>query len=232
MRIGFVGLGQMGRAMARRLLDAGHAVTVWNRSPAPGEALRARGATLAARVEDAFDTEVVISMLADDRAVQAVWLDSGLVARLPRACIHLNMATVGLDVAIRMAAAHADRGAGYVAAPVFGRPEVAASGGLDIVAAGAPELLERCEPLFAALGRRSFGIGARPEAASALRTFSPTSTLRKSLAERLTDTQISVGQRAHSAQAVCSTKELISETTPISSASGMNTAGEMGPRSR
>lgn len=169
MRIGFVGLGQMGRAMAQRLLDAGHAATVWNRSPGPGEALQALGATLAARVEDTFDAEVVVSMLADDRAVAAVWLDSGLIERLPPTCIHLNMATIGLDVAIRMAAAHAARGAGYIAAPVFGRPEVAASGGLDIVAAGAPDLLSRCEPLFAALGRRVFRVGAKPQTANVVK---------------------------------------------------------------
>jgi 3-hydroxyisobutyrate dehydrogenase-like beta-hydroxyacid dehydrogenase len=169
MHIGFVGLGQMGRAMAQRLLDAGHAVTAWNRSPGPGDALRARGATIAARIEDTLAAEVVVSMLADDRAIEAVWLDSGLVARLPPACIHLNMASAGLDLAIRLAAAHAERGAGYVAAPVFGRPEVAASGALDIVAAGAADALARCEPLFAALGRRCFRVGAKPEHANVVK---------------------------------------------------------------
>ena len=166
MRIGFIGLGQMGREMARRLLDAGHELVAWNRSPGPAEALREHGATVAARVEDTLQVEAVVSMLADDRAVQALWIEQGLVERLPQSCLHLNMASIGLDLGRRLGAAHAARGCSYVAAPVFGRPEVALRGELDIVAAGAADALERCAPLFQALGRRWFRVGSEPHQAN------------------------------------------------------------------
>lgn len=166
MRIGFIGLGQMGRGMAQRLLEAGHALVAWNRSPAAAEALRDRGAAIAATVEQALDADVVISMLADDRAVAAVWLEGGLVERMPAGCIHLNMASIGLGLGRQLAAAHANHGSPYVAAPVFGRPEVAARGELDIVAAGPGTAIERCTALFETLGRRWFVVGAKPEQAN------------------------------------------------------------------
>lgn len=166
MRIGFIGLGQMGRGMAQRLLDAGHDLIVWNRSPGPAEALRNRGAAMAPRIEQTLDAEVVISMLADDRAVETVWLEQRLVQRTPAACIHLNMASIGLGLGRRLAAEHAALASPYVAAPVFGRPEAAARGELDIVAAGPADALRRCTVLFEALGRRWFVVGSRPEQAN------------------------------------------------------------------
>jgi 3-hydroxyisobutyrate dehydrogenase-like beta-hydroxyacid dehydrogenase len=169
MRIGFIGLGQMGRAMAERLLDAGHTLAVWNRSPGPAAALRARGAAVAAEPGQALDAQIVVSMLADDAAVQAVWIDAGLIARMPAASVHLNMASIGLELGRELAAAHAAAGCGYVAAPVFGRPEVARRGELDIVAAGAPGLIERCRPLFEVLGRRWFNAGEAPHHANVVK---------------------------------------------------------------
>jgi 3-hydroxyisobutyrate dehydrogenase-like beta-hydroxyacid dehydrogenase len=166
MRIGFIGLGQMGLGMACRLLDARHHLVVWNRTTERADALRARGAAVAERVEGTLEAEIVVSMLADDPAVQALWLDQGLVERMPQAGLHLNMASIGLKLGQRLAQAHAARGCAYVAAPVFGRPEVAAKGELDIVAAGAADALERCAPLFAALGRRWFDVGREPHQAN------------------------------------------------------------------
>ncbi len=169
MQIGFIGLGQMGRAMAERLLDAGHALIVWNRSPGPAEALRSRGATVADRIEHTLGAEVIVSMLADDAAVESVWVDSGLVARIPPASVHLNMASIGLELGRRLGAAHAASGAPYVAAPVFGRPQIARSGELDIVAAGSPAALERCRPLLEILGRRWFNAGEAPHQANVVK---------------------------------------------------------------
>jgi 3-hydroxyisobutyrate dehydrogenase-like beta-hydroxyacid dehydrogenase len=166
MRIGFIGLGQMGRGMAMRLLDAGHELIAWNRSPGPFDGLRGRGATIASRIEETLGAELVVSMLADDRAVQAIWIEQELIDRIPATCLHLNMASIGLDLGRRLAAAHAARGLPYVAAPVFGRPEVALEGELDIVAAGSSDALERCTPLFQALGRRWFKVGAQPHQAN------------------------------------------------------------------
>lgn len=160
MKIGFIGLGQMGRGMAGRLLDAGYPLSVWNRSRATADTFRTRGAVVAEQPDQLFDAEVVITMLADDAAVEAVWVESGLVQKLPASTIHLNMATVSLRLGQRLTEMHRAAGTQYVSAPVFGRPEPAASGQLDIVAAGPEAAIARCAPLFEALGRRWFYVGA------------------------------------------------------------------------
>ncbi len=162
MKVGFIGLGQMGQAMAGRLLDAGHGLTVYNRSRAAAEALRAKGAAVAAEAVRTLDAEIVITMLADDAAVEAVWIAPDLIGKMPRAGIHLNMASVSLNMGRRMTVLHAAAGSQYVSAPVFGRPDAAARGLLDIVAGGPEAAIARCKPLFDALGRNAFTVGAEP----------------------------------------------------------------------
>jgi 3-hydroxyisobutyrate dehydrogenase-like beta-hydroxyacid dehydrogenase len=169
MDIGFIGLGRMGRGMVSRLLEAGHHVTAWNRTRAAGDALAARGMTLTERIEDTLASGITISMLADDAAVDAVWISGGLVQRLSRDALHLNMASISPALGARMAVLHGEAGAHYAAAPVFGRPEFAARGELDIVAAGTPEALSRCEPLFTLLGRRWFRVADEAPKANALK---------------------------------------------------------------
>lgn len=166
MKIGFIGLGQMGRGMVARLIERGHALNVWNRTHGAAEAFRERGATISEQAEQVLGAEVVITMLADDAAVRAVWLDSGMVGRMPASAIHLNMASVSLALGKELAAAHRKNGSDYVAAPVFGRPSAAASGELDIIAAGNPAAIERCTPLFEVLGRRWFNVGTEPQRAN------------------------------------------------------------------
>jgi 3-hydroxyisobutyrate dehydrogenase-like beta-hydroxyacid dehydrogenase len=162
MKIGFMGLGQMGRSMAARLLEVGHEMIVHNRTPAAAEPLRARGARVAAVPAELFDADVVISMLADDAAVEAAWIASGLLERMPRGHLHLNMATVSLRMGKRLAELHGAAGADYVSAPVFGRPWVAAQGQLDIVIGGPAAARARCEPVFAALAKTQFVAGEEP----------------------------------------------------------------------
>lgn len=169
MKVGFVGLGHMGRAMAGRLLDSGHALTVYNRSRAAAEPFEAQGARVAGDPRGALDGEVVITMLADDGAIEAVWIAPGLIESMPRSCIHLNMATVSLKMARRLADLHRAAGAAYVSAPVFGRPAVAAKGQLDIVAAGDSSAIARCRPLFAALGARCTFVGTEPHLANVVK---------------------------------------------------------------
>ncbi|MBI4207479.1 MAG: NAD(P)-dependent oxidoreductase [Betaproteobacteria bacterium] len=166
MRIGFIGLGQMGRGMAGRLLDSGHELSVWNRSRAVAETFRPRGALVAERPDELLDADVVITMLADDAAVEVVWITSGMVRQVPASTIHLNMASVSLSMGQRLAEMHRAAGAPYVSAPVFGRPSAAATGQLDIVAAGAEAAIARCVPLFEALGRRWFNVGSEPHYAN------------------------------------------------------------------
>ncbi|MFJ9946487.1 NAD(P)-dependent oxidoreductase [Kitasatospora sp. NPDC091207] len=161
MTVGFVGLGAMGQGMAASLLRAGHSVRVWNRSPEPVAALVARGAEAAGTPAEAFAAEAVVSMLANDAAVEQLLLDPALLAGA-RATLHVNMATVSVALAERAEALHTEHGIGYVAAPVLGRPPVAAAGELNILAAGAPRALARAEPLLAAMGRRTWHFGDSP----------------------------------------------------------------------
>lgn len=166
MHIGFIGLGQMGRGMAARLIDCGHQLTVWNRTAAAALTFTQRGATVATQPAQALQTEIVITMLADDAAVDAVWIESGLAGRMPATALHLNMSSVSLGMGQRLAALHRKHGIPYVSAPVFGRPEPAATGQLDIVAAGEESALKRCVPLFEALGKRWFNAGSDPSRAN------------------------------------------------------------------
>jgi 3-hydroxyisobutyrate dehydrogenase-like beta-hydroxyacid dehydrogenase len=166
MKLGFIGLGQMGREMAGRLLAAGHSLIVYNRSAAATESFRARGAQVASKAEAALDAEVVITMLADDAAVDAVWIASGLAQGMPASGIHLNMATVSLAMGKRLTALHRAGGSRYLSAPVFGRPYAAAKGQLDIVVAGDAAAIERCKPIFGELGRQHFIVGADPHHAN------------------------------------------------------------------
>ncbi|MDR7273694.1 NAD(P)-dependent oxidoreductase [Catenuloplanes atrovinosus] len=164
MDVGFIGLGGMGRPMVANLVRAGHTVRVWNRSPEPVRAAVADGATEAGSVAEAWRADVVISMLADDASVRAVLLDEALLAGAD-ATVHVNMATVSVALAREAADLHAAHGIGYVSAPVLGRIEVATAGKLNILASGPAALLERVEPLFAAMGQRTWPLGDGPEQA-------------------------------------------------------------------
>jgi 3-hydroxyisobutyrate dehydrogenase-like beta-hydroxyacid dehydrogenase len=165
MRIGFIGLGRMGSGMATNLVKAGHEVTVFNRTPGKVRALVEHGARVAAQVADACRGDAVITMLANDTAVESVVFGAqGIIASLGKSAIHVSMSTISVALAERLAAAHASAGQRFVSAPVFGRPEAAAAAKLFIVAAGAPDAVEACRPLFAALGQKTFSIGEKPPA--------------------------------------------------------------------
>ncbi|QMU80334.1 NAD(P)-dependent oxidoreductase [Streptacidiphilus sp. PB12-B1b] len=168
MNVGFVGLGAMGSAMAGTLLRAGHSVQVWNRSPGPVRALEAQGARPAADLDAVFGNDVVLSMLADDATVESLLLRPELLAGAA-AAVHVNMATVSLDLARRAAELHARHGVGYLSAPVLGRSEVAEAGKLNILAAGEPALIDRVQPLFDAMGQRTWRLGDEPHRANTVK---------------------------------------------------------------
>ncbi len=169
MNVGFVGLGAMGAAMVRNLLAKGVSVTVWNRSRAIVDALAAEGATPAATVDEVFAADIVLSMLAHDAAMRAVLVDSGVLARARKGLVHVNHATISTDLAAELAVLHADLGLGYVAAPVFGRPPVAQAGGLNVLAAGAPEAVARAQPVLEMLAAKVWPLGEDPVRANALK---------------------------------------------------------------
>src|SRR5262245_7429298 len=167
MKVGFIGLGHMGSGMAASLLRAGHELTAYNRTPSRAQALVEQGARVAADLADACVVDAVITMLADDPAVEnVVFADKGVLTNLRKGAIQVSMSTISVALAERLTAAHAHAGQRFVSAPVFGRPEMAAAGKLFIVAAGAPDAIDSCRPLFEAMGQRTFDIGDQPKAAN------------------------------------------------------------------
>jgi len=166
MKVGFIGLGAMGSAMASNLVTAGHAVTVWNRSEAATRPLASLGAKVAKTPDRAAQGEVLCSMLANDQAVREVILDSGLLETMDRGMVHVNHATISVALVRELAAEHARRGLGYVSAPVFGRPDMAAAAKLNILAAGAPAAIAKVRPLLEAMGSRVWPMGEAPERAN------------------------------------------------------------------
>jgi hypothetical protein len=147
MKLGFIGLGRMGAGMAASLVKAGHDVSIYNRSPGRSDPLIKLGAREAASVAGACQGEAVITMLADDDAASDVALGDGrLIVHLPKGAIHLSMSTISVALSKSLAQAHVQAGQRYVAAPVFGRPDMAAAAKLFIVAAGDPAAVDVCQP--------------------------------------------------------------------------------------
>ncbi|GED89441.1 NAD(P)-dependent oxidoreductase [Streptomyces sp. 6-11-2] len=166
--IGFVGLGTMGRPMARRLLAAGHRVVVWNRSRPAVEELRGDGAEAATDLVEVFGLPVVMSMLSDDAGIRSLILDSGVLDGA-ECRVHVNLATVSAGFAAEAEQRHTQRGIGYVAAPVLGRADVAAAGKLNVLAAGAPEALDLARPVLEPLAGRIWELGDDPARANVVK---------------------------------------------------------------
>jgi 3-hydroxyisobutyrate dehydrogenase-like beta-hydroxyacid dehydrogenase len=167
MKLGFIGLGHMGAGMAANLVKGGHDLGVFNRSSGRSGPLIALGAHEAGTIADACRGEAVITMLADDDAASAIaFAEEGLIASLPKGAIHISMSSISVAFSKRLAQAHAQAGQRYIAAPVFGRPDMAASGKLFIIVAGDPASIDECRPLFDALGQKTSVIGEEPWAAN------------------------------------------------------------------
>ena len=170
MKVGFIGLGSMGTPMARNLLRAGHEVIAYNRTRRKAEELAGDGVRAASSAAEAARAEVVITMLADDVALESVVFgDDGVLQALPRGGVHVSMSTISAALAKRMEAAHRERGQELLSAPVLGRPEAAAAAKLFMVAAGPAAALERCRPLFEAMGQKTFMVGEQPAMANVIK---------------------------------------------------------------
>lgn len=166
MKIGFIGLGGMGSGIAANLLKAGHEVVAWNRSRGPVDALAAQGAIPASSAEETLRADYMFSVLASDAAIREVGLDGALLSQAAKGLVHVNMATVSVAFARELTEAHRAHGLGYVAAPVFGRPEAAAAAKLNVVAAGSANDLSRVRPLLEKLGSKFTMIGEDPPGAN------------------------------------------------------------------
>jgi 3-hydroxyisobutyrate dehydrogenase-like beta-hydroxyacid dehydrogenase len=170
MDVSLLGLGRMGAGIARSLLRARHRVTVYNRTRERAEALRPEGALVAASLAEACHSEIVVTMVADDAALENfAFGDSGILRSLPPSGVHVSLSTISVALSDNLTAEHAKAGQGYLAAPVFGRPEAAEAGRLAVVTAGPDNLIQRCKPLFEAIGPQLFIAGDRPSMANVVK---------------------------------------------------------------
>ncbi len=189
MEVGLIGLGRMGAGIAKSLLRAGHRLTVFNRTRERAESLRADGANVARSVAEACQGEAVLTMVADDAALEeVVFGDKGTLASLRGGGVHVSLSTIGVALSDRLAAEHAKARQEYVAAPVFGRPEAAEGARLSVVVAGPATSVQRCKPLFEAMGPKLFVVGERPSMANVVKLSGNflIATVLESLAEALT----------------------------------------------
>ena len=171
MPTALLGLGSMGDGVARTLLSRGHALTVWNRTPARALPLASAGARVVATIAEAVSgADVVLSMVADDGAVASIVEGGeGLLATMGRNAVHVSLATISVALARKLAAAHSSAGQGYVSAPVFGRPAAAASGQLLVVAAGPDDQIAKVRPVLESVGRQLVVVGRAPQQANAFK---------------------------------------------------------------
>ena len=171
MKVGFIGLGRMGHAMARRLIDGGHDVGVYNRSADKLKPLTDAGAKPMASIKAAANFgDAVFTMLADDAAVMEVVNKSGgLLESLPQGGIHVCAGTHSVDCIGKLKHLHGERGQVLLATPMLGRPQMVEGGQAGVVLAGPKQALDRCRPLFAAIARRGFEAGADPVAAAVVK---------------------------------------------------------------
>ena len=166
--VGFLGLGSMGSAMAGRLLETGHEVLAWNRSPEPLERLVAAGASAGQSAAEVLAASpVTFAMLADDRAAEAVLTEQALAAGAGHVLV--NTSSISPACAERLAARAAAVGLAYVAAPVLGRPNVAAAGKLNIMVAGPVDAIAIAEPVLTALSTRLWSFGEHPRVANVIK---------------------------------------------------------------
>ena len=170
MDIGLIGLGRMGAGIAKTLLRNGNRLTVYNRTRSRAESLGKEGAKVASSVVEACEGGVVLTMLADDAALESVVFgESGILRSLRRGGVHISLSTISVALSDRLAAEHAAAGQEFVSAPVFGRPEAAENGKLAVVAAGAKSAVEACRPILEVLGPKLLVIGERPSMANVVK---------------------------------------------------------------
>jgi 3-hydroxyisobutyrate dehydrogenase-like beta-hydroxyacid dehydrogenase len=189
MEAGLIGLGRMGTGIAKSLLRSGHRLTVFNRTRERAESLRADGANIANSVAEACQSGVVLTMVADDAALETlVFGEEGIRASLRAGGLHVSLSTISVALSDRLAAGHTKAGQQFVAAPVFGRPEAAESAKLAVVAAGPSASVQRCKPLFESMGPKLFVVGERPSMANVVKLSGNflIATVLESLAESLT----------------------------------------------
>ena len=168
MKIGIIGLGRLGSAIAERLIEQKHEVTVFNRTKSKTESLRVLGAKVAETAAEAMQGDVFATVLANDEALAKVIFDEkeGALYRQSPSVIHLSMSTVSPKLIKEIASAYDGKNFNFISAPVMGRPDVARQGKLVLMPAGNPQFLERCKTLFDSISQSVHVMGAHPEQAN------------------------------------------------------------------
>jgi 3-hydroxyisobutyrate dehydrogenase-like beta-hydroxyacid dehydrogenase len=170
MRIAFLGLGLMGSAIASRIAQSQHELTVWNRTASAADPLTELGARAASSAVDAVkDADLVFTMLLNDAALESVLVEQGVLDAMRPGAIHVSLSTISVALAERLETEHDRRGQQMVGAPVFGRPNVAADGKLWIAAAGPATALESVKPVLASYSRGTTVVGERASLAHAVK---------------------------------------------------------------
>ena len=171
MKVGFIGLGRMGEVMARRLIEGGHEVGVYNRTAAKMKPLTEAGAKPTDSIRQAATFgEAVFTMLTDDAAVlDVVQQPGGIKDSLPKGGIHISAGTHSVAAIQKLTAIHANAGQFLIASPVLGRPEVVTAGQATMVVGGPKHKVERLRPLFAAIAGRIVDSGAEPVTSAAIK---------------------------------------------------------------
>jgi 3-hydroxyisobutyrate dehydrogenase-like beta-hydroxyacid dehydrogenase len=172
MKVGVIGLGNMGSAIAANLLAKGHDVTVYNRTQSKAKELLSQGAILAHDPEATADCQVVITMLSNDKAVEQIVFGSngdkkdGLLAHQGKQSLHVSMSTISSDLVARMRQAYEAEGKLFISAPVMGRPDVAQRGELIVMTAGDKKLIDKCKPVFNCIAKSVHVVGDQAEQAN------------------------------------------------------------------
>jgi 3-hydroxyisobutyrate dehydrogenase-like beta-hydroxyacid dehydrogenase len=171
MKVGFIGLGRMGQAMATRMLQAGHEVAVFNRTPEKAKPLADAGAKVVSSIAEAARFgDVVFTMLTDDAAVESVARQKdGLLEAMPKGAIHVCSGTHGVGIIRTLTDEHRKQGQILIAVPILGRPEQVLAGAVGVVAGGPADAVKKCAPLLASIGRRTFEAGPEPAAATVIK---------------------------------------------------------------
>ncbi|MBH98699.1 MAG: 6-phosphogluconate dehydrogenase [Rhodospirillaceae bacterium] len=171
MRVGFIGIGRMGHGMAKRILDAGHELTIYDTNPKALEELSSNGAIAATSIAETVENrEVTITMLPTDEALEELTFSkNGLIDCLPKEAIHMTSGTHSVQTIKKLTEAHKNADQILVAGHVLGRPDLAAEGTLTIVPGGPPSALKILTPIFDLLAKQTFIAGNEPQAATAVK---------------------------------------------------------------
>ena len=198
--VALVGLGSMGHAMARNVLASGSPIAVWNRTASKADDLVSAGATRASSIVDTGVADIVITMVSDDAALKETLFASGLIDALRPGSIHVSMSTISVSLVEQLSSEHERRGSAFVCAPVVGRPDAAAAARLFVLAAGDDAALDRCQPIFDAVGQRTFRLGREPKAAAVVKLS--VNFLVAALIESLSEASVLVRKHGVSAHAL------------------------------